>query len=78
MKNKILTTNDNRPILVGEETDQDDESTQFIRTYHKGRLEENETTNSSSVDRQETPTSINTNIDDENLLTRKQSKIGIE
>lgn len=68
--------------MIGEETDQDDESTQFIRTYHKGKLDSNETINSSTIDRQETPISINSisnssNIDDENLLTRKQSKIGI-
>jgi hypothetical protein len=79
-KKKIITTNDNRQTIVGEDTDQDDESVQFVRAYHKRRLYENETPTSSSTDRQETSSSNvpfhTTNADDEILLTRKLSKIG--
>ena len=75
-KKKLLITNDNRQILGAEDTDQDDESTQFVRTYHRLRFDENETVNS-----QDTASSTNlpqqtSNLDDEQLLTRKQSKIG--
>lgn len=81
-KTKIITTNDNRQITVGEDTDQDDESMQSVRAHHKPRLYGNETPNSSSLDRQDTPPVVNlpcnnSNADDENLLMRKQSKIGI-
>jgi hypothetical protein len=81
-KKKNLMTNDNRQIIVGEETDQDDESTQFMKAYHKKRLDGNEITNSLGTDRQEIASATNilfhtSNPDDEHLLTRKQSKIGI-
>lgn len=68
-------------MIVGEDTDQDDESIRFVRAYHKRRLDGNETPTSSSTDRQETSSGnvpFNTsNADDEVLLTRKLSKIGI-
>lgn len=81
-KKKIQTTNDNRQTNIGEDTDQDDESTQFVKAYHKKRLDGNETSHSSSTDRQETASAVSihytpTNPDDEHLLIRKQSKIGI-
>ena len=68
-------------MIIGEDTDQDDESIQFVKAYHKRRLYGNETSNPSSNERQETSSAnvpSNTSImDDEALLTRKQSKIGI-
>ena len=66
---------------MGDETDVDDESMQFVRTYHRRRgLEENETTQSSTLERHDTSATqsrlTSSPIDDEPLLTRKQSKIG--
>lgn len=79
-KKKLFNTNDSRQITGVEDTDQDDESTHFVRTYHRTKLDENETTNSSSTDRHDASSSTNLpyqtfNADDEQLLTRKQSKI---
>lgn len=82
-KKKIQTTSSashSRQILTGDDTDQEDESMQFVNTCHKRKPWSNDTTNSSSVERQEaicpnSPVS-NSNNDDELLLTRKPSKIG--
>jgi len=76
-KKKIITTNENQQMIIGEDTDQDDAATQFVKAYHKRRLYENDTPNSSSTERQEaSSTNIRSNIDDETLSARKQSKIG--
>lgn len=82
-KSPTVISHDHRQTIVGEETDQDDESTQFVRAHYKRRLDGNETPNSSSAERQEPLSSINLPVDvwptdDENLLTRKQSKIGMQ
>ncbi|CAF1214581.1 unnamed protein product [Rotaria sordida] len=78
-KKTVTTTNDNRQMIMGDETDQEDESTQFNRSYHTRRPNETDRLNSSSLERQEilsTSSPCNaTNIDDEGLLTRKPSKI---
>jgi hypothetical protein len=75
-KKKSLISNHRQ----GEDSDQDDESNEFIRTHHKRIIYGNDT-NSSSNERQEPPTSnlhcSSLTVDDDTLLTRKQSKIGI-
>ncbi|CAF4667829.1 unnamed protein product [Rotaria sp. Silwood1] len=78
-KKFVTTTSDNRQMIMGDDTDQEDESIQFIRSCHKRKFNGNEIINSSILERQET-SSMNlscniSNIDDEPLLTRKQSKI---
>lgn len=78
---KISTTNnDNGATGMPDETDLDDESIQFVRGYHRQRLDENEATQSSSFERHDlSSTNIqltSSPIDDESSLTRKQSKIG--
>lgn len=78
-KNNHLS-NDNGATGMADETDLDDESMQFVRTYHRRRLEENETTQSSSIERHDTSATniplTSAPMDDDALLTRKQSKIG--
>ncbi|UJR26770.1 hypothetical protein I4U23_008084 [Adineta vaga] len=78
-KKRITTTNDNQAAFIGEDSDQDDESTQVVRAYHRRRLYGNDTATSSSTERHEassiTLRSNTSNVDDETLLTRKQSKI---
>ena len=78
--NNSINTNDNRRAVLADETDLDDESTQFVRAHHRQRLDGNETTHSSSTDRQDTSSSNvplhSSTMDDETILTRKQSKIG--
>ena len=79
-KKSTITGIDTRRALLADETDLDDESTHFVRAYHQRRLDGNETTNSSSTDRQDTSSSNVPShalaMDDETTLTRKQSKIG--
>ena len=80
-KKKIVTKHTNRQGPVGEDSDQDDECVEFQSVHRKRKLYRNDRTNSSSNERQETsilnlPISLAT-IDDDTLLTRKQSKIGI-
>lgn len=78
--NNSINTNDNRRAVIADETDLDDESMQFVRAHHQRRLDGNETTHSSSTDRQDTSSSHvplrSLALDDETILTRKQSKIG--
>ncbi|CAF0886920.1 unnamed protein product [Adineta steineri] len=80
-KKKTVITTDNQQRTIGDDSDQDDESRQFVRAYHKRRLYEDHTATSSSTERQEASvinlrsTNNTTSMDDENLLTRKQSKI---
>ncbi|CAF1274330.1 unnamed protein product [Rotaria magnacalcarata] len=75
----ITTTTDNRQTVTGDDTDQEDESIQYVGAYHKGNLYVNEISNSASMERQEASSTstppINLNMDDEALLTRKPSKI---
>ena len=76
-RSATVSSNDHRAILIGDETDHDDESTQVTRISRRARLDGNEASNLSNADRHEMLPSFNsTNTDDENLLTRKQSKIG--
>ena len=76
-RSATVSSSENRHIILGDETDQDDESTHFIRVYRRGRLDGNETNSTSAIDRQETLSSVqSSNLDDEHFLTRKQSKIG--
>lgn len=76
-RSATVSSNDHRQILVGDETDHDDESTQVIRTSRRTQRNGNESSIVSSIDRQEIHPSFNpTNTDDEHVLTRKQSKIG--
>ena len=81
-KKKLITTNANQQITIGEDTDQDNESIQFVRTYHRRRLYRNDIATSSSTERQEASLtnlrSNTSNIDDETVLIRKQSKIGTD
>ena len=78
---KNSSNQDNGAVGMADETDVDDESMQFVRTYHRRRrLGENETTQSSTLERHDTSATqsrlTSSPIDDEPLLTRKQSKIG--
>lgn len=73
IRSATVSSSENRHIILGDETDQDDESTHGIQ----GRLDGNETRSTSAIDRQETLSSVqSSNLDDEHFLTRKQSKIG--
>jgi hypothetical protein len=78
-KKKSLTTNNFRQERIGEDSDQDDESNEYHNVHEKRKLYQNDRKNSSSNERQEVPTPLNFLIttDDDSLLTRKQSKIGI-
>ena len=70
-KKKISISNDNRVELIGEDTDHDDESIEWDSIHLKrDSLRNNRTYSSSNETNPATP------IDDEQLLARKQSKIG--
>lgn len=58
--------------MIGDDTDHDDESIDSNRLHEKREFYQNNQRNSSSFERHE----INLQIDDENSLARKQSKIG--
>jgi len=76
-KKKILTTNDNRRDFIGEDSDHDDESIELNRLPQRRKFYRNNQTNFSNYEPQEINLPItSTTVDDENLLTRKQSKIG--
>ncbi|CAF0893415.1 unnamed protein product [Rotaria sordida] len=78
-KKKSLINIDNQRILTGEDTDQDDECIEYNRVQHKRQLYKNYPINSSNNERQDISTSIlfnhSSTLDDDTLLSRKQSRI---
>jgi hypothetical protein len=81
-KKKSLTTNNLRQDRIGEDSDQEDESIEYCNANQKRNSFRTDRTHSSSNERQDIPTALNFPItstiinDEDNLLARKQSKIG--
>ena len=79
-KKSTITKSDNQQMLIGEDNEQDNESTQFASMHHRSRSHQDEALNLSNMESEEkasTSSPLNTsNIDGEAILTRKESKIG--
>jgi hypothetical protein len=74
-KKELITTNDNRRDLINEDADRDDESIDLNTIHQKQESYRNNRINSSTNDINSPMTTMP--VEDENLLSRKQSKIGI-